>query len=117
MPNLPVALVPGHTGVQSNEELRRNILGVTLERVIDNLMRPPSEALIDPLARQLRESNLVVGPVLQTMLGSNLFFSRHAVGRKVRSPVELGIGLLRAALACYAEMATFEEAGVARRQP
>jgi hypothetical protein len=47
MPNLPVALVPGHTGVQSNEELRRNILGVTLERVIDNLMRPPSEALIE----------------------------------------------------------------------
>jgi nicotinate-nucleotide--dimethylbenzimidazole phosphoribosyltransferase len=29
----------------------------------------------------------------------------------------LGIGLLRAALACYAEMATFEEAGVSGRQP
>jgi nicotinate-nucleotide--dimethylbenzimidazole phosphoribosyltransferase len=29
----------------------------------------------------------------------------------------LGIGLLRAALACYGEMATFEEAGVAGRQP
>jgi uncharacterized protein (DUF1800 family) len=56
----------------------------------------PSEALIDPLARQLRESNLVVAPVLQTMLASNLCFSRHAIGRKVRSPVELGIGFLRA---------------------
>ena len=34
MPNLPIALVPGHTGVQSNEVLRRNILDVTLDRVV-----------------------------------------------------------------------------------
>jgi hypothetical protein len=47
MPNLPVALVPGHTGVQSNEALRKNVLEVTLDRVVENLMRPPSEALID----------------------------------------------------------------------
>ena len=37
MPNLPVAAVPGHTGVQSKEELRRNILGVTMDDVIRNL--------------------------------------------------------------------------------
>ena len=37
MPNIPVATVPGHTGVQSKEELRRNILGVTLTDVINNL--------------------------------------------------------------------------------
>lgn len=37
MPNLGLALVPGHPGVQTNEELRRNILGVTLDRVIANL--------------------------------------------------------------------------------
>ena len=37
MPNIPVATVPGHTGVQSREELRRNILGVTLNDVINNL--------------------------------------------------------------------------------
>ena len=29
-------------------------------------------------------------------LGSNLMFSSHAVGRKVRSPVDLGISFLRA---------------------
>lgn len=34
LPNLPLALVPGHVGVQSREELRRNILGVTVDRVI-----------------------------------------------------------------------------------
>ena len=55
MPNLPVALVPGHTGVQSDDVLRRNILGVTLDRVIENLMRPPSEPLMDdePGARDI----------------------------------------------------------------
>jgi nicotinate-nucleotide--dimethylbenzimidazole phosphoribosyltransferase len=29
----------------------------------------------------------------------------------------LGIGLLRAALACYTDMATFKEAGVSERTP
>ena len=55
MPNLPVAMVPGHTGVQSNEELRRNILGVTLDRVIENLTQPPSEPLLEdePSARDI----------------------------------------------------------------
>jgi hypothetical protein len=47
MPNLPVALVPGHTGVQSNEALRRNIMEVTLDRVVSNLTEPPKEALIE----------------------------------------------------------------------
>jgi hypothetical protein len=37
MPNIPLALVPGHIGTQSSEEIERNILGVTLERVIENL--------------------------------------------------------------------------------
>ena len=36
-PNIPIATVPGHTGVQSKEELRRNVLGVTLDDVVNNL--------------------------------------------------------------------------------
>ena len=44
MPNIPVAAVPGHTGVQSKEELRRNILGVTLDHVVKNLLGEPAEA-------------------------------------------------------------------------
>ena len=47
MPNLPVALVPGHTGVQTDEVLRRNILGITLDRVVENLTRPPAEMLLE----------------------------------------------------------------------
>lgn len=55
-----------------------------------------SDELIEPLAVQLRESDLEIGPVVQRMLGSNLFFSEHVRARKVRSPVEFGVGLLRA---------------------
>ena len=44
MPNLPVALVPGHVDVQTAEELRRNVLGVTVEAVIQGLTAAPAEA-------------------------------------------------------------------------
>mgnify|MGYP003628051649 CR=1 FL=1 len=53
------------------------------------------EHLIDPLARLLRESDLNIAPVVERIFASNLFYSPLAVGQKVRSPVELGIGLLR----------------------
>ena len=41
LPNMPVARVVGHPGVQSRELLRKNTLEVTLEQVIDNLLKPP----------------------------------------------------------------------------
>ena len=44
MPNIPVAIVPGHTGVQSKEELRRNIMEVTLDDVVRNLTGETREA-------------------------------------------------------------------------
>jgi hypothetical protein len=44
MPNLPVARVIGHPGVQSKEQLARNVLDVTLEHVIDNLLKAPKAA-------------------------------------------------------------------------
>lgn len=56
----------------------------------------PPDPLIEPLAKQLRENDFNVGPTVATILGSRLMFSNHAIGRKVRSPVELSIGLLRA---------------------
>src|SRR5690606_21813964 len=54
------------------------------------------DALLEPLAVEFRESGLDVGRLVRRILGSRLFFSEHALGRKVRSPVELGVGLLRA---------------------
>ncbi len=56
----------------------------------------PSRDLIAPLAKQFEENNYQIGPVIQTILSSNLFFSEHAVGRKLRSPVEFSVGFLRA---------------------
>jgi hypothetical protein len=44
MPNLPVARVIGHPGVQSKEQLAKNVLDVTLEQVIDNLLKAPKAA-------------------------------------------------------------------------
>lgn len=55
----------------------------------------PSDRLLKPLADQLRESEWNVSPVIARILKSRLFFSEHAIGRKVRSPVELLVGLLR----------------------
>jgi len=44
MPNLPVALVPGHVDSQSAEELRRNVLEVTVGAVIHGLTVAPAAA-------------------------------------------------------------------------
>ena len=54
-----------------------------------------SPELIEPLAQELRESDYTFAPVLETLLTSRLFYSSASLGKKVRSPVELGIGLLR----------------------
>ncbi len=46
MGNLPVALVPGHVDGQNDNELRDNILSVTLDRVVDNLLTTPADAVV-----------------------------------------------------------------------
>ena len=61
--------------------------------VTDDEDLPPE--LIAPLAKRFRDEGLVTAPVLEMILTSRLFYSEAAVARKVRSPVELGIGLLR----------------------
>lgn len=53
------------------------------------------DALIEPLANHFRKNGLQVAQLVERILRSNFFFSKHAIAQKVRSPVELGIGLLR----------------------
>ena len=55
LPDLPVARVVGHPGVQSREALRNNTLDVTLDRVIANLLESPvqSEAGREPGPREV----------------------------------------------------------------
>ncbi len=55
----------------------------------------PSDELLRPLANAFREHDLQVAPALKMLLSSNLFFSEHAIGRKIKSPVELVVGTLR----------------------
>lgn len=55
-----------------------------------------TKELIAPLAQQMRESKYVSASVVETILSSRLFFSPAARGQKVRSPVELGVGFLKA---------------------
>jgi hypothetical protein len=42
VPNLPTALMPGHIGNKSDEQLRRDVRETTLQAVIDNLTRAPA---------------------------------------------------------------------------
>lgn len=44
LPNLPLALVPGHVGNQSEREMEQNVLGVTLDAVVANLLEAPGDA-------------------------------------------------------------------------
>ena len=55
----------------------------------------PSQELLAPLARELRDHEMQIAPVVRRILTSNVFYSPHSTGRKVRSPVELAIGFLR----------------------
>lgn len=53
--NLPLALVPGHVGNQSEVELRDNITRVTSEAVVANLLERPAEAarIVEPSPRDI----------------------------------------------------------------
>ena len=46
MPNLPLAKVPGHVDVQTDDELRENVLDVTVDEVIRNLTEQPPAAQV-----------------------------------------------------------------------
>lgn len=48
MPNMPVAMIPGHPGVQTVEELRANVAKVTADQVIENLLSQPDELEFAP---------------------------------------------------------------------
>ncbi len=56
----------------------------------------PDPVLIEPLAEQFERDGLRLKPLVERILGSRLFFSEHALGRKIKSPVEVAMGLLRA---------------------
>ncbi|HEY4235171.1 MAG TPA: DUF1800 domain-containing protein [Lacipirellulaceae bacterium] len=70
------------------------IVGKLYRQFICDEPTPPPQ-LLEPLASELREHEWQIGPVVERILGSQLFFSARALGRKVRSPVDMAVGLLR----------------------
>ncbi|MBA4062743.1 MAG: DUF1800 domain-containing protein [Isosphaera sp.] len=55
---------------------------------------PPAE-LIDPLARQYRDTDFDTGKLVATILRSRLFFAPAAYRAKIKSPVEFACGIVR----------------------
>jgi hypothetical protein len=54
------------------------------------------DALLEPLVDDLRKHDYDVGRLLRRMLASNYFFSPHSLLRRIKSPVEFAVGLVRA---------------------
>ncbi|PHS03439.1 MAG: hypothetical protein COA78_17820, partial [Blastopirellula sp.] len=55
----------------------------------------PSDALVDPLAEKFFNEDYDIARLVERILTSQLFFSEYCIGRKVRSPIEFAVGLLR----------------------
>jgi len=62
--------------------------------VFDEPLAP--SRLIEPLAVELENNRLQVGPTIRRILLSRMMFSTASIGRKIRSPVEMAVSLLRA---------------------
>ncbi|MCX7826492.1 MAG: DUF1800 domain-containing protein [Verrucomicrobiae bacterium] len=93
----------GQKGALKKQDVVRIALQqpATAQRVLRQLYRwliseegEPSDALIAPLAvRFAKDHN--IGAIVETMLRSNLFFSPAAYRRRVKSPVEFALGIVR----------------------
>ena len=56
---------------------------------------PPTPELIEPLAEQFRKSGYDFGALVKTVLSSNLFFSETAYRKRIKSPVDFALGIVR----------------------
>jgi uncharacterized protein (DUF1800 family) len=56
----------------------------------------PPDALIEPLAKKLRDSDYDLGALVKTMLRSRHFYSDYAYRQRIKSPVEFTLGAVKA---------------------
>lgn len=56
---------------------------------------PPPPKLIEPVAHEFQRRDYDLVWLIRKIVGSNLFFSSHALGQRIKSPVELSVGLIR----------------------
>ncbi len=53
------------------------------------------DGVVEGLAKVIRKHDYEMGPVMERLLMSRVFYSGMSVGRRVKSPVEMAVGLLR----------------------
>lgn len=94
----------GHSGAWSDRDFARIAAAhpATARRIARALYRhfiaedtEPPDTVIEPLARGFA-ADRDIGKLVSTILRSNIFFSRFAYRRRVKSPVEFAVGLCRA---------------------
>ncbi len=94
----------GRNGNFARDDVTRIILEqpATSRRLVRKLYRwliseteQPNEALIFPLAESFAKDYNVL-KLVETMLRSNLFFSAAAYRRRIKSPAEFAIGIIKA---------------------
>jgi len=99
-----VKTVLGSTGKWSGDDVltilleqpaTARFLTAKLFRYFITELEPPPARLIEPLADEYRRRDYDTAWLLETMLGSKLFFSPLALRQKIKGPVELAVGLLR----------------------
>ncbi len=56
---------------------------------------PPSPELLEPLAREFKESDYQFGALVEKILRSNLFFSSQVYRTRVKTPVDFALGIVR----------------------
>ena len=71
-------------------------LCVKLYRMFVSEVDAPSPELIAPLANAMRKANYDIKQTVATILRSKLFFDEKSRRRRIKSPVELAVGTIRA---------------------
>lgn len=80
--------------VLASQDMPRFIVGKLFQFFVCDEPQP-NRALLEPLENLFVKSGFEVRPVVEAILASRLMLSGWSIGRKVRSPVDLAIGLLR----------------------
>lgn len=80
--------------ILAQDAMPRFIAGKLFKYFVCDEPSPP-ERLLAPLAKLLRESDLEIEPTVNRILRSKIFFSEAALAKKIKSPVQLAISLLR----------------------
>lgn len=57
-----------------------------------DLLDPASRSVVDAMAKQLREQNYELKPVLTQLFKSQHFYDASVVGKKIKSPVQIVVG-------------------------